>query len=76
MRERLDRAVANGEWRGKFPMVLVRNGDMYRSDHRLVIILTEKIQGGRPMRGDNGFKFEANWLKEEDCRRVVEEAWM
>ena len=28
------------------------------------------------MRGDNGFKFEANWLKEEDYMRVVEEAWM
>jgi hypothetical protein len=74
VRERLDRAVANGKWREKFPMVLVRNGDMYRSDHRTVIILTEKIQGGKPARGDNGFKFEASWLKEE-CRRVVEEAW-
>jgi hypothetical protein len=31
VRERLDRAMANGEWRGKFPMVLVKNGDMYRS---------------------------------------------
>jgi hypothetical protein len=63
--------MANGE---KFPMVLVRNGDMYRSDHRTVIILIEKIQGGKPARGDNGFKFEVSWLKEE-CRRVVEEAW-
>lgn len=25
--------------------------------------------------GDRHFKFEANWMQEEDCRRVVEEAW-
>jgi hypothetical protein len=75
VRERLDRAVANGEWRGKFPMVLVKNGDTYRSDHRPVIILTEKTPGGRSAGGDSGFKFEANWLKEESCRSVVEEAW-
>jgi hypothetical protein len=75
VRERLDRAVANGEWREKFPMVLVRNGDMYRSDHRPVIILTERSPEGRSGGGENGFKFEASWLKEEGCRRVVEDAW-
>jgi hypothetical protein len=73
--ERLDRDVANGDWWGKFPLVLVKNGDMFRSDHRPVIILTEKVQRGKPSRGDTGFKFEASWLKEEECRRVVEEAW-
>lgn len=56
-------------------MVLLRNGDTYKSDHRPIIILTEKIPKGRSVGGDNGFKFEANSLKEESCRSVVEEAW-
>ena len=74
VRERLDRAVANVEWRGKFPMFLVRNGDPYWSDHRPVSVLTETWQNTRRVSGSIPFKFEANWLKEEDCRGVVEEA--
>lgn len=53
VRERLDRAMANVEWRGKFPTVLVKNGDPDRSDHRPVIILTETWQlRGRPSGSD------------------------
>ena len=56
-------------------MFLVRNGDPYWSDHRPVIVLTETWQKPRRVSGSNSFKFEATWLKEEDCRGVVEEAW-
>lgn len=75
IRERLDRAVANSEWRDKFPMMQVKNGDTYHSDHRPVIIVTEAFRGTRGPHRTYAFKFEANWLQEEDCRRVVEEAW-
>jgi hypothetical protein len=41
IREKLDRAVANPGWRVKFPLMQVRNGDPYHSDHRPVVVLTE-----------------------------------
>ena len=43
IRERLDRAIANAEWRMKFPLVYVKNGDPFHSDHRPVVVLTEKL---------------------------------
>jgi endonuclease/exonuclease/phosphatase family metal-dependent hydrolase len=57
IRERLDRAVANAAWRMMFPLMHVKNGDPYHSDHRPVVVLTELFQGGRGSGG--GFKFEA-----------------
>ena len=42
IRERLDQAVANSQWRGLFPAVRVFNGDPRHSDHRRVIITLEK----------------------------------
>lgn len=71
IRERLDRAV--GGWRLAFPLVTVKNGDPYHSDHRPVIVVTESVP--RSSGGDSGFKFEASWIQEEGCRKVVEEAW-
>jgi hypothetical protein len=40
IRERLDRAVTNPEWRMQFPLVHVKNWDPYHLDHRLVPIET------------------------------------
>jgi hypothetical protein len=76
IRERLDRVVANAGWRSRFISVHVRNGDPYHSDHRLVVILTESQQQRRNARSsDRPFKFEASWLEEEKCRKVVLQAW-
>ena len=75
IRERLDRAVANAEWMVKFPGYRVINGDPRHSDHRPVIISTERPAGRRSGAGRNGFKFEASWLGEVKCGVVVEEAW-
>lgn len=76
IRERLDRAVANGGWREVYPLVQVRNGDPFHSDHRPVIISLEGGAGqGRANGGPRTFKFEASWLKEEQCADVVMEAW-
>lgn len=55
IRERLGRAVANQEWRMRFPTTRVVNGDPRHSDDRLVIITT---CGGRKednQRGVGGF---------------------
>lgn len=60
IKERLDRAVANGEWRARFPCVSVHNGDPYHSDHRPVIISTEKAERRRGGMGEKLFSFEAS----------------
>lgn len=76
IRERLDRAMANDQWRSRFPMVRVINGDPRHSDHRLIIINTDNQRRGHTDRvGDGGFKFEAKWLMEENYNKIVGEAW-
>jgi hypothetical protein len=75
IRERLDRAVANDQWRARFPASRVINGDPRYSDHRPLIITTEKgVRGGGRV-GVQSFKFEASWLEEEKCGEVVGNAW-
>lgn len=57
----------------KFPLVHVKNGDPYHSDHRPMVVLTKMVP--RSSGGSGGFKFEASWIQEEDCRKVIQEAW-
>jgi hypothetical protein len=76
IRERLDRAVANGAWRECYPLVHVKNGDPFHSDHRLVVIFLEGDRGwSSGGRRESGFKFEASWLKEDMCGSIVSDAW-
>jgi hypothetical protein len=74
VRERLDRALANMAWRNHFPTVQVVNGDPRHSDHRPVIVLTERKEVGGPRSG-KPFYFEAAWLEEDNCGEVVLEGW-
>jgi len=76
IRERLDRAVANDLWRGHFPSARVIHGDPRHSDHRPLIMVTDRPPDvhavwsmGKP------FRFEASWLAEEKCAEVVADSW-
>lgn len=60
IREWLDRAVANSEWREKFLLVHINNGDPFHSDHRPVIISMEGMLARRLARHPSAFKFEAS----------------
>jgi hypothetical protein len=74
--ERLDRVVANVEWRCMFPLFKIINGDPYNSDHRPVIaVLNEQSKITDRSEAEPVFRFEAAWLQEEDCVQVVEGAW-
>ena len=74
-RERLDRACANDEWRARFPATRVINGDPRHSDHRPVIIETNRAVFGGMRTSERGFAFEASWLGEETCSEVVGDSW-
>jgi hypothetical protein len=56
-------------------VVKVVNGDPRHSGHRALIITTKRQPRGGHIRRVGGFRFEASWLKEEQCAAVVEEAW-
>lgn len=58
MQQRLDRALANSEWRSRFPLTVVQNGDPRHSDHRLVILSTAMKETGSSS-GKKPFFFEA-----------------
>ena len=68
IKERLDQAVANDLWRGWFIHYRVFNGDPRHSDHRPVIVNTDRPAGkNNTSRRTKPFQFEANWLGEEKC---------
>jgi hypothetical protein len=75
IRERLDRAVADVEWRTRFPSVRVRNGQPQHSNYQPVIVTTEDEVAMRQKEGGRPFRFEAGWVKEEDCEVIVRNAW-
>ncbi|XP_019179571.1 PREDICTED: uncharacterized protein LOC109174786 [Ipomoea nil] len=72
MEERLDRAVATVEWTDMFEDVLVRNLHTLSSDHNAIFVDVNPRLIRTALRK---FKFEAAWLLEEGCAKVVEEAW-
>lgn len=67
--------MANSEWMTKFPFMQVKNNDTFHSDHRPIVIRLDGVLPGRQTRGQKPFQFEACWLQEENCRKIVEEAW-
>lgn len=76
IRERLDRAVANVEWRTRFPGLRVINGDQRHSDHKPVVLMTESDGDDvQETSSTNRFRFEVVWVKEEMCEAIVENAW-
>ena len=74
-RERLDRAVANGEWRDRFPLTTVTHLSSHTSDHAPIILQTKSHMARTKTNGVCGFKFEESWLLWEDCEGVIKEAW-
>ncbi|XP_075662942.1 uncharacterized protein LOC142632422 [Castanea sativa] len=73
-RERLDRVVANKEWTDMFSASTVSHKFSHASDHLPILLQTGRDNRfhGRIARG---FKFEEVWLLDEDCEKVVEDAW-
>jgi len=60
-KERLDRAIANSEWRERFPASTLTHLFSHASDHAPLLLQTmtdHRLRG----RGANDFKFEEAWL--------------
>jgi hypothetical protein len=74
IRERLDRAVANGDWMIMHPGATLQHLEFTRSDHRHILLDTDyQIPVGNSRPGPKCF--EAKWFPEEGFRQEVQRAW-
>jgi ribonuclease HI len=73
IKERLDRGVANREWRDLFPEAAIMVEAATTSDHApLFLNLKKFIWRGKRKRQ---FRFEACWGREKGCQEVISAAW-
>jgi hypothetical protein len=75
MRERLDRGLANEEWRLMHAHATVLHLQYNHSDHRPLLLDREYYVASSILPFGKQNSFEAKWLKEEGFREVVEEEW-
>ncbi|KAK9045054.1 hypothetical protein V6N11_058944 [Hibiscus sabdariffa] len=59
------------EWNFLFPRAVAVVEVAIASDHAPILLLTN----GMEKRATKDFKFESNWLLEEECPRIVNEEW-
>lgn len=71
VKERLDRALCNTDWRLTFPAAEVLALPAIGSDHSPLLLYTkaQKTQPSKP------FFFEAYWLQHLECHSIVATAW-
>lgn len=69
--ERLDRALVNPAFIGRYPTLRVTHKLLLGSDHcPLLVQLEPKVRMGR-----RRFRFEGSWMEQTGCVDVVKEAW-
>jgi hypothetical protein len=71
IKERLDRAFSNTEWRSTFPKASVYHFPATTSDHNPIILNTNGIVSSTP----KPFRFEAMWTRDGSSTQVIKEAW-
>lgn len=73
---RLDRALANSDWRLKFPEAAVENIPHTYSDHCPVIVNTEGISNHNIANNlSKPFRFHTCWLDHLDVDTVINDRW-
>ncbi|KAL0301671.1 UNVERIFIED_CONTAM: hypothetical protein Sradi_6443900 [Sesamum radiatum] len=75
VRERLDRACCNDEWFSLFPEAVVTHIHDACSDHVAVLLASDGDHSHGAKSKYSCFRFEAAWLRSEDCKAMIEKAW-
>lgn len=71
IRERLDRSLANVEWRMLFPQAAVHHLPRIASDHNPIFTTLHKSTIQRRL----SFKFESMWIQREDLETLIRDSW-
>lgn len=72
IQERLDRGVANQNWRDLFPEAEVQVIEVATSNH-LPLFLQLNKQTYVPK--EKKFRFENVWIREKECRNIIKHGW-
>ncbi|KAL0405585.1 UNVERIFIED_CONTAM: hypothetical protein Slati_3872400 [Sesamum latifolium] len=72
--ERLDRAFACHRWKSRFPTAKVTHLPRIYSDHRPIVIEIETSSKGG-CRSNRIRRFEAYWVKADECEKIISESW-
>lgn len=72
IQERLDRGLANQQWRDMFSDAEVTVLDVSSSDH---LPLSLKLNKQMYVPRSHRFRFENMWLREKDCVHIVQSSW-
>ncbi|XP_038716004.1 uncharacterized protein LOC120009459 [Tripterygium wilfordii] len=77
IQELLDHFCANRSWRALYPLSKCYNLEFRHSDHRPIqVVLHDVIGKWRKVQRRRGrFHFEEIWAIEDECSKVVEDAW-
>ena len=71
VKEMLDRALANTDWRVLFPNAKVKHFSIIKSDHAPILLLTQGDSNSYP----KPFKFEVVWIRDTTSNKVIYMAW-
>ncbi|XP_012857002.1 PREDICTED: uncharacterized protein LOC105976270 [Erythranthe guttata] len=75
VRCRLDRVCASADWLLKFPRALVHHMAYSGSDHVPLQLVLDPAQADSERRKKRPFRFEAIWLRRDDCEEIVQQNW-
>uniref|UniRef100_A0A803LZT1 Endonuclease/exonuclease/phosphatase domain-containing protein n=1 Tax=Chenopodium quinoa TaxID=63459 RepID=A0A803LZT1_CHEQI len=76
IQERLDRFLANCEWRERFPGSFVTHLTKRKSDHLPILLcVKEALNTPKKRKKKKLYRFEELWLRDENCSSIISEAW-
>ncbi|RYR79498.1 hypothetical protein Ahy_A01g004314 [Arachis hypogaea] len=70
IRERIDRALVNWEWRRLYQNATFATLPGIGSDHCPLVLRLEPRE-----KFERHFKFEAYWEDHEDCEKIIKQRW-
>lgn len=71
IQERLDRALVNTEWQGRFLNTKLNHLEQIGSDHCPLLLDCDFVQRQIKKR----FRFDNRWLANTDCKLLIESFW-
>lgn len=75
VRCRLDRVCANPEALTRFPLAYVKHIDHPGSDHLPILLQLDRPTVGREERSRRPFRFEAMWVRKNECEEIIKRVW-